>query len=78
VPRFVLQELQLIADSGTSSNATAADAGSTSSRMQLNEKIDVKIMDVHRRSRGAKRSVDEMLVELAVKSAGEWSQTTIT
>jgi uncharacterized protein YacL len=38
--------------------------------MQLNEKIDIRVMDVRTEREDAKRSADEMLVELALKMGG--------
>ncbi len=71
VPRFVLQELQLIADSGDKLKRNRGRRGlDILNRMQLNEKIDIRIMDVHLEREDAKRSVDEMLVELAMKIGG--------
>jgi uncharacterized protein YacL len=71
VPRFVLQELQLIADSGDRLKRNRGRRGlDILNRMQLNEKIDVRIMDVHLERNDAGRGVDEMLVELALKLNG--------
>jgi uncharacterized protein YacL len=70
VPRFVLQELQLIADSADKLKRNRGRRGlDILNKMQLNEKIDVRILDVHLEREDAKRSVDEMLVELGVKLA---------
>jgi uncharacterized protein YacL len=67
----VLQELQLIADSGDRLKRNRGRRGlDILNRMQLNEKIDVRIMDVHLERGDAGRGVDEMLVELAMKSTG--------
>ncbi len=71
VPRFVLKELQLIADSGDKLKRNRGRRGlDVLNRMQLNEKIDIQIMDVTLDREDAKKSVDEMLVELAVKMTG--------
>lgn len=71
VPRFILQELQLIADSGDKLKRNRGRRGlDILNRMQLNEKIDIRIMDVHMERGDARRSVDEMLVELAMKIGG--------
>lgn len=71
VPRFVLQELQLIADSGDRLKRNRGRRGlDILNRMQLNEKTDIKIMDVHLERKDHGRGVDEMLVELAMKIAG--------
>lgn len=71
VPRFVLQELQLIADSGDKLKRNRGRRGlDILNRMQLSEKIDIKIMDVQLERGDAKRTVDEMLVELALKTNG--------
>lgn len=71
VPRFVLQELQLIADSGDRLKRNRGRRGlDILNRMQLNEKTDIKIMDVHFERKDQGRGVDEMLVELAMKMGG--------
>ena len=71
VPRFVLQELQLIADSSDKLKRNRGRRGlDILNRMQLNDKIDIRIMDVRMERDDAKRSVDEMLVELALKIGG--------
>ena len=71
VPRFVLQELQLIADSGDKLKRNRGRRGlDILNRMQLNEKIGINILDVHMERGDAQRGVDEMLVELAIKMGG--------
>jgi len=71
VPRFVLQELQLIADSSDRLKRNRGRRGlDILNRMQLNEKTDIKILDVHLERKDTGRGVDEMLVELAMKMGG--------
>ena len=71
VPRFVLKELQLIADSGDKLKRNRGRRGlDVLNKMQLNDKIDIQIMDVTMDRQDAKHTVDEMLVELAVKMNG--------
>jgi uncharacterized protein YacL len=71
VPRFVLKELQLIADSGDKLKRNRGRRGlDVLNKMQLNDKIDIQIMDVTMDRKDAKHTVDEMLVELAVKING--------
>jgi uncharacterized protein YacL len=71
VPRFVLQELQLIADSGDKLKRNRGRRGlDVLNQMQTNDKIDVRIMDVQIERKDAKRSVDEMLVELGAELGG--------
>lgn len=71
VPRFVLQELQLIADSSDRLKRNRGRRGlDILNRMQLNEKTDIKILDVHLERKDSGRGVDEMLVELAMKMGG--------
>lgn len=71
VPRFVLQELQLIADSSDKLKRNRGRRGlDVLNHMQLNDKIDIRIMDVQMEREDARRSVDEMLVELALEIGG--------
>lgn len=71
VPRFVLQELQLIADSSDRLKRNRGRRGlDILNRMQLNENTDVRIMDVHFERKDSGRGVDELLVELAMKIGG--------
>ena len=71
VPRFVLQELQLVADSGDKLKRNRGRRGlDILNSMQMNEKIDIRIMDVHMEQGDSKRSVDELLVELGAKING--------
>ncbi|MCH8252772.1 MAG: PIN domain-containing protein [Planctomycetes bacterium] len=68
VPRFVLQELQLIADSGDKLKRTRGRRGlDMLNKLQTNEKVDIRILDV-RTAKGA--AVDELLVDLAVELNG--------
>ncbi len=71
VPRFVLQELQLVADSSDKLKRNRGRRGlDILNSMQLNEKIDVRIMDVRMEQGDNKRPVDELLVELGAKIGG--------
>ncbi|UCG17425.1 MAG: hypothetical protein JSV19_05225 [Phycisphaerales bacterium] len=66
VPRFVLRELQSIADSGDKLKRTRGRRGlDMLFKLQSNDKIDVKILDVELGRRESGKSVDELLVELA-------------
>ncbi len=67
VPRFILQELQLISDSSDRLKRNRGRRGlDILSQMQTAEDIDIRIMDVEMARKDIKRTVDEMLVELAV------------
>ncbi len=66
VPRFVLQELQSIADSGDKLKRTRGRRGlDMLFKLQSNDKVDVKILDVSVDRRESGKTVDELLVELA-------------
>jgi uncharacterized protein YacL len=66
VPRFVLQELQSIADSGDKLKRTRGRRGlDMLFKLQSNDKIDVRILDVTVDRRESGKTVDELLVELA-------------
>ncbi|NOX57778.1 MAG: TRAM domain-containing protein [Planctomycetes bacterium] len=71
VPRFVLQELQLVSDSADRLKRNRGRRGlDILNRMQTAEDIDIRIMDVEMERKDIKRSVDEMLVELALDIGG--------
>ncbi|GJM25691.1 MAG: PIN/TRAM domain-containing protein [Phycisphaerae bacterium] len=71
VPRFILQELQLISDSADRLKRNRGRRGlDILNQMQTAEDIDVRIMDVEMARKDIKRTVDEMLVELAVDIGG--------
>ena len=72
VPRFVLQELQTIADSADKLKRTRGRRGlDMLNKLQLNEHVDIKILDVlpERSAEGA--GVDEMLVDLGLQLGGK-------
>jgi uncharacterized protein YacL len=71
VPRFVLHELQSIADSGDKLKRTRGRRGlDMLFKLQSNEKIDIRILDVEMDRRESGKSVDELLVELAAQLNG--------
>ena len=71
VPRFVLQELQLIADSGDKLKRTRGRRGlDMLNRLQSNDKIDIRILDVVPERSAANAGVDEMLLDLALQLNG--------
>lgn len=71
VPRFILQELQLISDSADRLKRNRGRRGlDVLNQMQTTEDIDIRIMDVEMARQDIKRTVDEMLVELAVDIGG--------
>jgi len=66
VPRFVLRELQTIADSGDKLKRTRGRRGlDILFKLQSNEKIDIRILDVAVDRGESAKGVDELLVELA-------------
>ena len=68
IPRFVLQELQAIADSSDKLRRTRGRRGlDMLNKLQTNNKIDICILDVI----GEGVPVDEMLVDLAVELGGK-------
>jgi len=71
VPRFILQELQAIADSSDKLKRNRGRRGlDMLNKMRLSEETLIKILDVER-SRGDKeRTVDEMLLETALALGG--------
>ncbi|MFQ5414608.1 MAG: PIN/TRAM domain-containing protein [Phycisphaerae bacterium] len=70
VPRFVLQELQLVADSADKLKRTRGRRGlDMLNKLQTNDKIEIKILDVVASKNNA--PVDEMLVDLATELNGK-------
>jgi len=70
VPRFVLQELQTVADSGDKLKRNRGRRGlDMLNKLQASQKTDVTILDV-RQEPGDPTSVDERLVELTEKHNG--------
>ncbi len=72
IPRFVLQELQTIADSADKLKRTRGRRGlDMLNKLQLSENVDIKILDVmpERSAEGA--GVDEMLVDLGLQLGGK-------
>lgn len=71
VPRFILQELQLISDSADRLKRNRGRRGlDILNKMQTAKDIDIRIMEVDMARKDVKRTVDEMLVELAVEMGG--------
>jgi len=72
VPRFILQELQAIADSADKLKRTRGRRGlDMLNKLQINDKVDIKILDVAPERSAAGASVDEMLVDLALQLGGK-------
>lgn len=72
VPRFVLQELQTIADSNDKLRRIRGRRGlDMLNKLQLNDKIDIQILDVQPERSAADAGVDEMLVDLARQLDGK-------
>ncbi|UCC29223.1 MAG: PIN domain-containing protein [Phycisphaerales bacterium] len=71
VPRFVLQELQTIADSSDKLKRSRGRRGlDMLNKLQLNENIDIRILDTVPERSAADAGVDEMLVDLALQLRG--------
>jgi uncharacterized protein YacL len=71
VPRFVLSELQTIADSADKMKRTRGRRGlDMLNKLQLNEHVDIRILDVAPDRSAADAGVDEMLVDLALQLGG--------
>lgn len=71
VPRFVLQELQTIADSADKLKRTRGRRGlDMLNKLQTNDAIDINILDVTPDRSSADAGVDEMLVDLALQLGG--------
>jgi len=72
IPRFVLQELQTIADSNDKLKRTRGRRGlDMLNKLQLNEKVDIHILDVKPERSAADAGVDEMLVDLSKQLGGK-------
>ncbi|MGB2985204.1 MAG: PIN domain-containing protein [Phycisphaerae bacterium] len=71
VPRFVLHELQTIADSSDKMKRTRGRRGlDMLNKLQVNENVDIRILDVVPERSAADAGVDEMLVDLALQLGG--------
>ena len=71
VPRFVLHELQTIADSADKMKRTRGRRGlDMLNKLQVNEHVDIRILDVVPERSAADAGVDEMLVDLALQLGG--------
>lgn len=71
VPRFVLQELQMVADSGDRLKRNRGRRGlDILNQLQRNEKVDVDIMEprIHRKDSG--EDVDQKLIAMALELEG--------
>lgn len=72
VPRFVLQELQTIADSNDKLKRNRGRRGlDMLNKLQTNDSIDIHILEVKPERSAADASVDEMLVDLAKQLGGK-------
>ncbi len=72
VPRFVLLELQTIADSSDKLKRSRGRRGlDMLNKLQTNENIDIRILDVAPERSAADAGVDEMLVDLALQLGGK-------
>ena len=72
VPRFVLQELQTIADSNDKLKRTRGRRGlDMLNKLQLNEKVDIRMLDVKPECSATDAGVDDMLVDLAKQLDGK-------
>jgi len=72
VPRFVLQELQTIADSNDKLKRTRGRRGlDMLNKLQLSEKVEIQILDVKAERSAADAGVDEMLLDLAKQLGGK-------
>lgn len=71
VPRFVLQELQTIADSADKLKRTRGRRGlDILNKLQTSDKVDIKMLEVTPQKSAAGAGVDEMLVDLALQLGG--------
>ncbi len=69
IPRFVLLEIQAVADSSDKLKRNRGRRGlDILNKLQVNDKVDIRIMDVQ--VAGGGRSVDEMLVDVATELGG--------
>jgi len=72
VPRFVLQELQTIADSSDKLKRVRGRRGlDMLNKLQSNENIEIRMLDVVPERSAENAGVDEMLVDLAVQLNGK-------
>jgi len=72
VPRFVLQELQTIADSADKLKRNRGRRGlDMLNKLQLNDKVDIRVLDVKPDRSAPDAGVDEMLVDLAKQLEGK-------
>lgn len=72
VPRFVLQELQTIADSSDKLKRVRGRRGlDMLNKLQLNEHIEIRLLDTEPTKAEPNAGVDEMLVDLALQLNGK-------
>ena len=72
VPRFVLQELQTIADSSDKLKRVRGRRGlDMLNKLQSNEHVEIRMLDVVPERSAENAGVDEMLVDLAVQLSGK-------
>lgn len=72
VPRFVLHELQTVADSSDKLKRVRGRRGlDMLNKLQLNDKIDIRILEVAPTPSSEAAGVDEMLVDLALQMGGK-------
>ena len=71
VPRFVLLELQTIADSSDKLKRTRGRRGlDMLNKLQTSDKVDIRILEVEPARSSSEAGVDEMLVDLALELGG--------
>ena len=79
MPRFVLQELQAIADSADQLKRNRGRRGlDILNQLQRNEKVDVDIIEPRFGRKEATEDVDQKLVALAQETGGRGSSPTTT
>lgn len=72
VPRFVLQELQTIADSSDKLKRSRGRRGlDMLNKLQSNENVEIRMLDTTPERSAADAGVDEMLVDLALQMGGK-------
>jgi len=72
VPRFILQELQTIADSSDKLKRTRGRRGlDMLNKLQSNDKIDIRMLEVKPERSAANASADEMLLDLTKQLSGK-------
>ena len=72
VPRFVLQELQTIADSSDKLKRIRGRRGlDMLNKLQGNEHVDIRVLDTVPERSAENAGVDEMLVDLAIQLSGK-------